>query len=164
MAKVMDSLISENQNAFVGGRQILDASLVANECVDVRLRSKELGVLCKLDIEKAYDHVSWDFLLYLLRRMGFGAKWCKWMQSCISSMKFSMLVNGSAQGFFGGSRGLRQGDPLSPYLFIIVMDVLSRFISRAVFVGRLCGFKVGRGSQAEIVSHLLFVDDTLIFC
>ena len=164
MAKVMDRLISENQNAFVGGRQILDASLVANECVDGRLRSKEPGILCKLDIEKAYDHVSWDFMLYLLKRMGFGEKWCSWIKCCISSTKFSVLVNGSAQGFFGGSRGLRQGDPLSPFLFIIVMDVLSRFISRAVSVGRLSGFRVGEGRRGETVSHLLFADDTLIFC
>ena len=76
MVKVMDKLISENQNAFVGGRQIVDASLVANECVDGHLRSKEPEVLCKLDIEKAYDYVSWDFLLYLLERLGFGEKWC----------------------------------------------------------------------------------------
>ncbi|GFZ14619.1 hypothetical protein Acr_24g0008090 [Actinidia rufa] len=130
MAKVMDRLISANQNAFVGGRQILDASLVANECVDGRLKSKESGVPCKLDIEKAYDHVNWD----------------------------------QAQGFIGGSRGLRQGDPLSPFLFIIVMDVLSRFIGRAVYSDRLSGFKVGKGNQAEVVSHLLFADDTLIFC
>ncbi|GFZ15713.1 P-loop containing nucleoside triphosphate hydrolases superfamily protein [Actinidia rufa] len=88
MAKVMDRLITENQNAFVGGRQILDALLVANECVDGRLGSKEPGVLCKL-----------------------------WIKSCSSSVKFSMLVNGSAQGFFGGSRGLRQGDPFIPLPF-----------------------------------------------
>ena len=66
--------------------------------------------------------------------------------------------------FFGGSRGLRQGDPLSPFLFIIVMDVLSRFISRAVSLGSMIGFKVGEGSQAETVSHLMFANDTLILC
>ena len=127
---MMDRVIIVNQNAFLGGRQILDAALVANECVDRSLKNKEQGVLCKLDIEKAYDHVSWDFLLYLMERMGFGEKWCRWSRSCISSVKFSVLVNGTTQGFFGSSRGLRQGDLLSLFLFIIVMDVLRRFIGR----------------------------------
>ncbi|RVW96626.1 Transposon TX1 uncharacterized 149 kDa protein [Vitis vinifera] len=122
----------ESQNAFVEDRQILDAMLIANEVMDSRLKSNEGGVLCKLDIEKLYDHVNWKLLLAVLRKMGFGERWIKWVGWCISTAKFYVLVNGSPSGFFQSLRGLRQGDPLSPYLFMIVMEVFRCLLRRAI--------------------------------
>ncbi|RVW34286.1 putative ribonuclease H protein [Vitis vinifera] len=163
--KVLGKVISESQNAFVEGRQILDAVLIANEAVDSRLKDNVGGVLCKLDIEKAYDRVSWSFLLAVLKEMGFGQRWIKWIDWCISTVKFSVLINGSPSGFFQSTRGLRQGDPLSPYLFVIAMEVFSSMMRRAISGGYLSGWKVsgGRGEGMHI-SHLLFADDTLVFC
>ena len=89
LKKVMHGLVNTAQNAFVGGRQILDASLVANEVIDSILRKKKRGLLCKLDIEKAYDQIDWSFVLNVLQRMGFGEKWSGWIKWCISIASFS---------------------------------------------------------------------------
>ena len=164
LRSVIGSLISENQNAFLGGRQILDGVLIANELIDARIKSRKPGVICKLNIEKAYDHVNWDFLFYIMRRMGFGERWTAWIRHCISSASFAVLINGSPSHFFSASRGLRQGDPISPLLFLLVMEVFSRMLQAATSTGLLSGFSVGRGNVTTSVSHLLFADDTIIFC
>ena len=117
--------------------------LIANESLDFCLKSGEPGLLCKLDMEKVYDHVSWDFMLYLLRRCGFRQKWCTWIEFCISSASFSVLVNGSPAGFFNRSRGIRQGDPLSPFLFFIVMEAFSRMVKASIDHSLFSGFSVG---------------------
>uniref|UniRef100_A0A2N9I5R6 Reverse transcriptase domain-containing protein n=1 Tax=Fagus sylvatica TaxID=28930 RepID=A0A2N9I5R6_FAGSY len=162
---VLDKLISESQNAFVGGRKILDSVLIANECLDSRLKSRNPGVICKLDIEKAYDHVNWSCLLHLMERMGFGRRWRLWIEACISSVQFSVLVNGSPEGFFSCSRGLRQGDPLSPLLFLLVMEVLSRMLNKVEEEGLIQGFRAGSNAVDGLcISHLLYADDTILFC
>ena len=158
-------LISDSQNAFVKGQKILGFVLIAYECLDSRLKAGVPGVLCKLDVEKVYDHVHWEFLMFLLQQCGFFEKWRRWIRCCISTVKFSILINGSPSDFFGSSRGLRQGDPLSPFLFDIVMEALSCMLVAATTAGQFLGFIVGNvTSSLMTMSHLLFADDTLVFC
>ena len=146
-------------------RQILDPVLITNECLDSRWKSGVPGLICKLDVEKAFDHVNWRFLLQMLERSGFSAKWRQWIFFCLSTVRFSILINGSPCGFFGSTKGLRQGDPLSPLLFVLVMDALGRMLDKVVLEGRLSGFSVGNlEGRSMAVSHLLFADDMLIFC
>ena len=143
----------------------MDSFLIASECIDSRLKSGVPGVLCKLDVEKAYDHVSWGFLMYMLQHCGFSKKWRKWIMCCISTVKFFILINGNPSDFFGSSRGIRQGDPLSPLLFDIVMEGLSRMLDVAATTSQFSGFSVGNtASNTVMVSHILFANDTLIFC
>ena len=162
--RVMDKVISKSQNAFVEGQQILDTVLIANEIVDSTLRMKKCGLVYNLDIEKAYDRINWEFLYQTMGRMGFGSRWLSWIKWCISTASFSVLINESLTGFFPSSRGLRQGDPLSPYLFVIRMEDISCLINRVVAGNYLSGSRIidGRGEELAI-SHLLYADDTLLF-
>ena len=98
LKRVIGKVVSSSQNAFMEGRQILDTTLIANETVDSLLRRKESGLLCKLDIKKAYDHINWEFVLLVLEKIGFGNRWVNWVKWCISTASFSILVNGSLAG------------------------------------------------------------------
>ncbi|WMV31779.1 hypothetical protein MTR67_025164 [Solanum verrucosum] len=151
--------------AFVKGRQIMDATLIASACIDSRMKGGAPGLMCKLDIQKAYDHVNWSFLLNTLRQMGFGSKWIKWIEVCIKTVKFSVLVNGEPVGFFESERGLRQGDPRSPFLFILAMEGFDSMMRIATQNRWIKGFQVGdRVGEEKEVCHLLYADDTIIFC
>lgn len=134
---------------------------MANECVDDNVKAAQNRILCKLDLEKAYEHVNWNFLDYMMGWMGFGRKWRHWMMMCIRSVSFLVLLNGSSEGYFSSTRGLRQGDPNFPYLFIKVTKGLFKMITRATD-GFIKGFTEGR--EGMPISHLQFVDNTLIFC
>ena len=153
----MEDIISASRNAFVRNRQILDLVIIANECLDSRLKTGLPGLLCKLDVEKAFDHVNWRFLMQLLEKGGFSAKWRQWIFFCISTVRFSILINGFPCGFFESSRGLRQSDPLSPLLFVLVMEALGRMLDKAFYDGHMSGFGVGSEEGRSLsVSHLLF--------
>ena len=142
------------------GRQIVDLVLIANEIIE-EYRWRKEGIVFKIDFEKAYDCVSWEFIDFVLEKKGFGFTWRKWIQGCLSSADFSVIVNGKPRGLFGASRGVRQGDPLSPFLFILVADVLSRLVKKVVEVDLIEGFEIGRNNIK--VSHLQFADDSIFF-
>ena len=129
--------------------------------MDERRRSGEEDVVFKIHFEKAFDHVKWDFLDQVLEKKGFSPRWRNWMSGCLSSVSYAVLVNGSAKGWVKALRGLRQGDPLSPFLFTLVADVLSRMPLREEERNMLEGFKVGRNRIR--VSHLQFVNATIFF-
>jgi hypothetical protein len=109
-----------------------------------------------IDMEKAFDRMEWSFILSILHKLGFNDKWINWIRLCITTTSFSVLLNGSPFGHFRPSQGLRQGDPLSHFLFIIGTKALSRLLHH-----RLKGYCVSRDSMA--INHLLFADDLVIF-
>jgi len=133
-------------------------------CIDSQLKSRVLG-LCKVYLKNIYDHVNWEFLYYLLERSRFGEKWRAWIAFCISTVHYSVLINGAPFVFFSSTRGLRQRHPSSPTLFVLVMEAPSWMMPATVERGLLEGFTVRSRNVAEtVVSHFLFAGDTLIFC
>ncbi|GKV00956.1 hypothetical protein SLEP1_g13565 [Rubroshorea leprosula] len=147
--------------AFISGRQLMDGVMIANEVVDETKKKKKKAFMLKIDFEKAYDKVSWSFLDFMRQKMGFSTKWRKWIMECLKSSMVSVLVNGSPTRQFTVSRGLRQRDPLSPFLFLIITEGINELASKAIQNGLLKGVEVGHGGFK--VSHLQYADDTLLF-
>ncbi|CAN1846149.1 LINE-1 retrotransposable element ORF2 protein [Linum perenne] len=163
MKPLLSEVISPQQCAFIKNRQILDAVLIANEAIDSRLRSRKPGLVLKLDIEKAFDHVNWSCLFKVLNIMGFGERWINQIKVCVTTAS-SVLVNGESPGYFRSSKGLRQGDSLSPFLFIVVMEVLSGILNILQEDGRINGFCLNEARGIGMVNHILYADDAIIFC
>ncbi|XP_074306594.1 putative mitochondrial protein AtMg01250 [Silene latifolia] len=115
----------------------------------------------KLDMAKAYDRVEWGFLRQVLITMGFDRGWTERVMECVSTVTFSVLLNGIPSEEFQPTRGLRQGDPLSPYLFILCAEALSNLMRRAVEANSIHGIRIARNAPA--ISHLLFADDSIFF-
>ncbi|CAJ2673784.1 unnamed protein product [Trifolium pratense] len=159
LKRVLGKVISNCQSAFLPQRQILDGVLILNEILDLAKRRKDECLLFKVDFERAYDTVNWGFLEHMMVKMGFSDGWLKWMRACIFESSMSILVNGSPTEDFKVGRGLRQGDPLSPFLFLIVAEGLTGMMRRAVEIGRFKGFQVNDSIQFQI---LQFADDTIL--
>ncbi|GJU27805.1 hypothetical protein Tco_1166426 [Tanacetum coccineum] len=160
----LHKIVSPQQSAFIPGRLIQDSIVIANEAFHY-IRNKKKGsqqfMALKLDLSKAFDRVEWDFLLESLKRLDFGNKWCTWISACISSYELEFMINGNSIGTIKPSRGIRQGDPISPFLFIIVADVLSKMINNALNNSLLSGMKMAR--ECPVISHIFFADDSLFF-
>ncbi|PNY16050.1 ribonuclease H, partial [Trifolium pratense] len=161
---ILPDVISPNQSAFIKGRLITDNTLIASEIFHYLAHTKRKNgfVGIKTDMAKAYDRVEWDFLEATLSTMGFPSTMVATIMKCVKTVKFSILINGHPSQEFYPQRGLRQGDPLSPYLFIICADVLSGLITKAQKEKLIHGVTICQG--APDISHLFFADDSLIFC
>ncbi|PNX81845.1 cysteine-rich receptor-like protein kinase [Trifolium pratense] len=159
LKNVMGKLISKCQSAFLPGRQILDGVVVLNEIIDLAKRRKDRCLLFKVDFERAYDTISWNYLERLMLKMGFADRWMKWMKACIFNSSMSVLINGSPTEDFTVGKGLRQGDPLSPFLFLIAAEGLTGMVNKAVDIGKFAGFMVNDSIQFQI---LQFADDTIL--
>lgn len=134
LKKLLPSIISPNQSAFVLGRLISDNIIIAFEAMhtmNCKLAGKAGYMALKLDMSKACDRIEWSFLMAVMSKLGFEQMWIELVMKCIESISYSILINGVLQSPFKPSRGIRQEDHLSPYLFIIYVEALSSLLRNA---------------------------------
>lgn len=157
---MLPTLVSREKSGYVEGRQILDNIIQAHEVVHSLKTKKKAVMIMQLDIAKAYDKVNWTYMKRVLSAFGFDHNWVRWVMALVTSSSFSILVNGSPSEVFSPSRGLRQGDPLFPFLFILMMEALGRSIKQAKAVGKIKGLLLSENGQA--LTHQQLVDDTML--
>ncbi|KAL2897478.1 LINE-1 retrotransposable element ORF2 protein [Bienertia sinuspersici] len=159
---LLPHIISSNQAGFIKGRQIFHNISIVQDLVGVYNR-KATPPCCmlKVDIRKAYDSVDWEFLQEMLAALNFPQQFIGWVMACVTTASYSLCVNGSLQGFFQGKRGLRQGDPMSPLLFVICMEYLTRLMK---YVSMQKDYQFHHRCKKLALNHLVFADDLIIFC
>eukprot|EP00253_Pinus_taeda_P006972 PITA_06972 len=160
LVPILSKNISMEQFGFLEGRQIHEAIGVAQEVLHSIKQKKKKGSIVKIDLSKAYDRINWLYLRMLLTHLGFNYSFVSWIMGCITNVSFAILINGAASPFFKSQRGLRQGCLLSPLLFLLVAEGLSRLIHKARRSDKIKGIEVAINLY---ITHLLFVDDILIF-
>ena len=162
---ILNDIILESQSAFIADRLIIDNVLIAFESLHhmkTNCTGKTGFIALKLDMSKAYDRVEWCFLEKILLKMGFQESWVALIMECITTVTYSILVNGEPKGLITPTRGLRQGDLLSLYLFLFCVEGLNAILRQAMGNGDIHGFSICRNGPKLI--DLFFVDDCLLFC
>ncbi|XP_010523177.1 PREDICTED: uncharacterized protein LOC104801567 [Tarenaya hassleriana] len=158
---ILQEIIAPNQTAILKGRLMMENILLATELIrEYNRKNTPASAMVKIDIKKAFDTLSWEFLMRILRAMNLPTRFVNWIKACVTTPKFSIAINGELVGYFKGRRGLRQGDPLSPYLFILSMEVLSRMLDKGAASGR---FRLHPRCSQPTITHLSFADDVKIF-
>ncbi|KAF3782863.1 Transposon TX1 uncharacterized protein [Nymphaea thermarum] len=161
MRPILTRIIADSQGAFTKGRKLQDQVAMAHEVVNSMFVHYAPSVCCQLDLSKAYDRVNWNFLRNSLLSMGFHDAWIARIMTCVSTASIAISVNGVVGQYFHNSRGLRQGDPMSPLLFIGIMECLHRRILHSVNSNKLCGPIIPRVGKAPV--DLFFADDIIFF-
>lgn len=163
MKKVISKLIGPAQSSFIPGRLSTDTIVLVQEAVHSMRRKKgrKGWMLLKLDLEKAYDRIRCDFLEDTLKAARFPEKWVSWIMFCVTGPSISLLWNGEKSDSFKPLRGLRQGDPLSPYLFVLCLERLCHLIDNSVSSGEWKPISLSRGGPK--LSHICFADDLILF-
>jgi hypothetical protein len=159
LAGHLNAMVPPNQTAFIKKRFILDNFILVQRTARYLHQQRQARILFKLDISKAFDSVSWSFLIEVLRKMGFGQIWCDVVSGLLATSSTRILLNGVPGEIISHQRGLRQGDPLSPMLFILVMDVLNLLIQKASDEGLLQ--QLSSGTLHHRLS--LYADDAVVF-
>lgn len=153
--------VQGNQVGFIKGHLLCENVLLASELVENFHVEGEVTRGClQIDLTKAYDNVNWAFLLNILQALELPLVFINWIKVCISSPSYSVAFNGELIGYFQGKKGIRQGDPMSSHLFVLVMDILARSLDKGAAHGV---FRPHPKCTAPLVTHLSFADDVLVF-
>lgn len=163
MKMIMPDLVNPCQSSFVPKRQITDNIVVYQETLHtMRKKRGETGYMAlKIDLEKAYDRLAWSFIRETLSDAGINEDWCRNIMHCIETTRMSILWNGEPTDWFKPSRGIRQGDAMSPFIFVLCIEKLSHMIKEEVANGRWKGVKLTK--DGPMITHLMFADDMTLF-